>query len=201
MANRSLGWLTESTIMPRKSRKIEEVSNASMVGLHAALYQSEESLRNPDAVPKKRRHEASNLLKGAHNSGVKERDAKDEYDRDEARLISEALARKAELYDRMSSGKASVDARSEGLVDFELKQLTAPEPGSGTGDLRTVAPLQFAPPPPPGTEHADAARLAWERAAHEEMCKGVAAQPSSVREEMAAREASAAQRRWRRRRG
>lgn len=44
----SLGWLTESTIMPRKHRPIEGVGASSILELKAQLYRSqEESKRNP----------------------------------------------------------------------------------------------------------------------------------------------------------
>ena len=48
----SLGWLTESSIMPRKHRAIEGVGASSILELKAQLYRSqEESKRNPkDAV-------------------------------------------------------------------------------------------------------------------------------------------------------
>lgn len=44
----SLGWLTESTIMPRKHREIEGVGASSILELKAQLYMSqEESKRHP----------------------------------------------------------------------------------------------------------------------------------------------------------
>lgn len=44
----SLGWLTESSIMPRKHRAIEGVGASSILELKAQLYRSqEESKRNP----------------------------------------------------------------------------------------------------------------------------------------------------------
>lgn len=44
----SLGWLTESSIMPRKHRIIEGVGASSILELKAQLYRSqEESKRNP----------------------------------------------------------------------------------------------------------------------------------------------------------
>lgn len=48
----SLGWLTESSIMPRKHRAIEGVGASSILELKAQLYRSqEETKRNPkDAV-------------------------------------------------------------------------------------------------------------------------------------------------------
>ena len=45
----SLGWLTESSIMPKRPKRIEQVGKASMVDLRAALYASEESLQQGSA--------------------------------------------------------------------------------------------------------------------------------------------------------
>lgn len=45
----SLGWLTESTIMPKKQRSIEGVGPSSILELKAQLYQSqEESKKSKD---------------------------------------------------------------------------------------------------------------------------------------------------------
>ena len=46
----SLGWLSESALMPKRPKEIEDVSKASMVEMRAALYQSESAARQPDGA-------------------------------------------------------------------------------------------------------------------------------------------------------
>jgi hypothetical protein len=73
----SLGWLTESTVMPKKHKAIEGVGAASILDLKAQLYRTQEEARNSapaDAASgefrraKKRSGPADPL--GAKNSGV-----------------------------------------------------------------------------------------------------------------------------------
>ena len=139
---------------------------ASMIDLRAAVFATEEGLNRPDAG-ELRRHERERRKAGplglASNSGVAKRSAADTAEeRNEAQRIKDALARKAEQYERMARGEADVAVRSDGLVDFELKKLQAAD-GDG-------AYSEFAPPP--GSQHQEASRLAWERASHEELRRG-----------------------------
>ena len=162
----SYGWISESTILPKKPRQIEDVGMASMIDLRAAVFATEEGLNRPDAG-ELRRHERERRKAGplglASNSGVAKRSAADTAEgRNEAQRIKDALARKAEQYERMARGEADVAVRSDGLVDFELKKLQAAD-GDG-------AYSEFAPPP--GSQHQEASRLAWERASHEELRRG-----------------------------
>ena len=73
----SMGWLTESTVMPKKHKAIEGVGAASILDLKAQLYRTQEEARNsapPDAASgefrraKKRSGPADPI--GAKNSGV-----------------------------------------------------------------------------------------------------------------------------------
>jgi hypothetical protein len=45
----SLGWLTESAVMPKKHKAIEGVGAASILDLKAQLYRTQEEARNPTA--------------------------------------------------------------------------------------------------------------------------------------------------------
>nr|CAB3473818.1 unnamed protein product [Digitaria exilis] len=45
----SLGWLTESAVMPKKHKAIEGVGAASILDLKAQLYRTQEEARNPAA--------------------------------------------------------------------------------------------------------------------------------------------------------
>ena len=87
----SLGWLTESTILPKKAREIEDVGKASMVDLHAALYATEAIRSSQDptvrAAEERKRKEARSsgpadiLARGgaaSSNRGVSARAAADE---------------------------------------------------------------------------------------------------------------------------
>lgn len=193
----SYGWLAESTILPKKPRQIEEVGKASMVDLHAAVYATEEAVKRPDAGEQKRRQleqRAAGPLGLNRNSGVAERSAADTAEKhSEDQRVKDALARKAELYDRMARGEAEVSTRSDGLVDFELKSLSRPMasdllPGEfGRACAHEAAhpehreqPARAQPElaPPPGAEQREASRLAWERASREELRTGTRAAES-----------------------
>jgi len=145
----SLGWLTESTLMPKRSKEIEDVGKATMVDMRAALYQTESALKQPEgqasaalADQRRRREQRRDPLAASSNSGVSERDAaaSRQQREDEAR-VAEAMARKVAMYDAMARGEVPEETRAHGrsmsslaasassLVDFELKQL------QGDGDL------------------------------------------------------------------
>jgi transposase-like protein len=76
----SYGWISESTILPKKPRQIEDVGKASMIDLRAAVFATEEGLNRPDAG-ELRRHERERRKAGplglASNSGVAKRSAAD----------------------------------------------------------------------------------------------------------------------------
>ncbi|CAI5491800.1 unnamed protein product [Closterium sp. Naga37s-1] len=78
----SLGWLTESALMPKKQRVIEGVSAGSLVSLRAELYKSQEDAKRAKeeggAEPRVRRAGAGaeggpGDLFGGRNAGVEER--------------------------------------------------------------------------------------------------------------------------------
>ena len=76
----SLGWLTESTIMPKKHRAISGVGASSIMELKAQLYQSqEEAKKSKDfAGPDVEFHRAKKKISpldpfSAKNSGVEAR--------------------------------------------------------------------------------------------------------------------------------
>ncbi|CAO2178866.1 unnamed protein product [Urochloa humidicola] len=113
----SLGWLTESAVMPKKHKAIEGVGAASILDLMAQLYRTQEEARNPTApgavaaAPSggefrraKLRSAPSDPL-GAKNSGV---DARAHKDKLELKAVKDgsasyaALEKKAELYEKLS---------------------------------------------------------------------------------------------------
>ena len=102
----SLGWLTESALLPKRPQEIQDVGKASMVDLRAATYQSEEAVRQLDggaaataqAEERRRRARRADVLSAASNRGVAARDAADVAgEQDEALRVSEALKKKVTL--------------------------------------------------------------------------------------------------------
>ncbi|XP_073300488.1 uncharacterized protein At4g18257-like [Primulina huaijiensis] len=143
----SLGWLTESSIMPRKHRAIEGVGPSSILELKAHLYKSQEdSKRHPkESVQSADANYAQHLevhrakMKisaqdsfSAKNSGVDTRAAKDKL---ELKAVNDgsasyaALERKAELYDKLVRGEVSDEEESEKYcVNFFRKGVEQNEP-------------------------------------------------------------------------
>ncbi|KFK28503.1 hypothetical protein AALP_AA7G004600 [Arabis alpina] len=128
----SLGWLTESTIMPKKHRAIEGVGPSSIMELKAQLYKSqEESKQTKDFTGSDvQYHRAKERIAAkdsfsAKNSGVEGRALKDKLEfkavKDGAASYA-ALERKAELYDKMARGEVSdEEAEEKYCVDFSRK--------------------------------------------------------------------------------
>jgi hypothetical protein len=71
-----MGWITESTVMPKKGRVIEGVGAGSLVELRAQLYRSQEDARRVAAgeipAPTARAKGPKDPL-GSSNSGVEQR--------------------------------------------------------------------------------------------------------------------------------
>ncbi|PKA45710.1 hypothetical protein AXF42_Ash011051 [Apostasia shenzhenica] len=135
----SLGWLTESAVMPKKHKAIEGVGASSIVQLKAQLYRTQEETRKArDSAP-----DASEFLRakkkilppgtfGHKNSGVEARDKKDKL---ELKAIKDgsvsyaALERKAELYEKLANGELpDEEEREKYCVDFFQKSLGKVEP-------------------------------------------------------------------------
>lgn len=130
----SLGWLTESSIMPKKHRAIAGVGPSSILELKAQLYKSQEeaknanSSKNPDQLEF---HRAKKKITphdpfSAKNSGV---DARSHKDKLEMKAVKDgsasyaALEKKAELYDKLARGEISDEEDKEKYcVDFFNKK-------------------------------------------------------------------------------
>ncbi|KAL5716333.1 hypothetical protein ACHQM5_018044 [Ranunculus cassubicifolius] len=144
----SLGWLTESTILPKKHKSIEGVGASSILELKAQLYKTqEESKKSKDLAPDIEFHHAKKKILpydvlSQKNSGVDARAHKDKLEFKAARdgsLSYAALERKAAIYDKLVSGelpdeedreKYCVDFFQKGLVEDEIKQLPQDGPDS-----------------------------------------------------------------------
>ncbi|KAL0352869.1 UNVERIFIED_CONTAM: hypothetical protein Sangu_0868200 [Sesamum angustifolium] len=152
----SLGWLTESSIMPRKHRAIEGVGASSILELKAQLYKSqEESKRQPKEPIHSADHHYAQQLEvhrakkvisahdafSARNTGVDARAAKDKL---ELKAVKDgsasyaALERKAALYDKLVRGELSDEEDEEKYcVDFfrkglEQDQSQTPQPADAS---------------------------------------------------------------------
>ena len=103
----SMGWITESSIMPRRPKEINEVGKASMVDLHAALYATEAARSSQDpamrAAEEDRRRNAGKHSQdaglGRHaNRGVHARRARDDAaEADAEAKRQDALRHKADI--------------------------------------------------------------------------------------------------------
>lgn len=134
----SLGWLTESTIMPKKHRAISGVGASSIMELKAQLYQSQEEAKKSKefAGPDVEFHRAKNKISpldpfSAKNSGVEARAHKDKLqlkaEKDGSASYA-ALERKAELYEKLARGELSDEEEKEKYcVDFFGKRLEEDE--------------------------------------------------------------------------
>ncbi|PIN23451.1 hypothetical protein CDL12_03827 [Handroanthus impetiginosus] len=142
----SLGWLTESSIMPRKHRAIEGVGASSILELKAQLYKSQEEAKRHAKEPihsadhhyaqqlevhRAKKKIAANDSFSRKNSGVDARAAKDKL---ELKAVNDgsasyaALERKAELYDKLVRGELSDEEDQEKYcVDFFRKGLQQDE--------------------------------------------------------------------------
>ncbi|XP_021294072.1 uncharacterized protein At4g18257-like [Herrania umbratica] len=134
----SLGWLTESSIMPKKHRAIEGVGASSILELKAQLYKSQEEskkskeLSGPDveyhrAKTKIAPHDTFSLK----NSGVEARALKDKLELkavNDGSVSYAALEKKAELYDKLVRGELSDEEDKEKYcVDFFRKGIDQEE--------------------------------------------------------------------------
>jgi hypothetical protein len=114
----SLGWLTESALIPKEPKVIEGIGRASLLGLQAAVYEREQ--RGPATSLKRRRR----ALEMVRNEGVEARDAKDAFESSKGEptleLSSKRLIQKAQRYEAIVAGQEV--ARKELLVDFAVKE-------------------------------------------------------------------------------
>lgn len=134
----SLGWLTESTIMPKKQRAIPGVGPSSILELKAHLYKSQEESKKTKelAGPDVEFHRAKTKISApnsfsAKNSGVDARALKDKLELkavNDGSVSYAALERKAELYEKLARGEISDEEEKEKYcVDFFRKNVEQDE--------------------------------------------------------------------------
>ncbi|KAK1382063.1 putative coiled-coil domain-containing protein-like [Heracleum sosnowskyi] len=155
-AYESLGWLTESTVMPKKHKPISGIGASSIFELKAQLYKAQEESKNlgresnlpsscfehVDVYRAKKKIVAHDPF-AAKNHGVESRNHKDKLELkalNEGAVSYAALEKKAELYDKLARGELSDEEDTEKYcVDFSSK-IVQDEPqhpqgheASGTG--------------------------------------------------------------------
>ncbi|XP_057545586.1 uncharacterized protein At4g18257-like [Amaranthus tricolor] len=128
----SLGWLTESTIMPKKHKAIEGVGASSILELKVELYKSQEEAKKSKELSGTdvEYHRAKNKVSSndpfvRKNSGV---DARAHQDKLALKAVSDgsasyaALEKKAELYEKLARGELPDEEDNEKYcVDFFRK--------------------------------------------------------------------------------
>ncbi|KAL8259468.1 hypothetical protein R6Q59_027421 [Mikania micrantha] len=129
----SLGWLTESSIMPKKHRAIAGVGPSSILELKAQLYKSQEEVKSTNSnknsdqleVHRAKKKITSNDPFNRKNSGVEDRSHKDKLEMKAVKDGSAsyaALEKKAELYEKLARGEVSDEEDKEKYcVDFFTK--------------------------------------------------------------------------------
>ncbi|KAH1091065.1 hypothetical protein J1N35_018322 [Gossypium stocksii] len=144
----SLGWLTESSIMPKKHRAIEGVGVSSILELKAHLYKSQEESKKSkeltgsdvDYHRAKKKISAQDTF-SFKNSGVESRALKDKLELkavNNGSVSYAALEKKAELYDKLVKGELSDEEDKEKYcVDFSRKgfELEKSEPSKVDPDF------------------------------------------------------------------
>jgi hypothetical protein len=119
----SLGWQTESALLPSKAKPIA-VGDRSILSLKALLYQKEQqrSLKssNTDIDTQPSKHRNKEKDNNALQIGKKRKEISKPRDEEEEReeKARQALEAKARLYEEIEAGKASGAAA---LVDFKTK--------------------------------------------------------------------------------
>ncbi|RWR89098.1 Cytochrom_B561 domain-containing protein [Cinnamomum micranthum f. kanehirae] len=150
----SLGWLTESSIMPKKHKAIEGVGASSILELKAQLYKTqEEAKKAKDLTPDVEFHRAKKKIVphdvfAQKNAGV---DTRAHRDKLELKAVKDgsasyaALERKAELYDKLVRGELPDEEDKEKYcVDFFRKSVgqDETEQPEGNRDMSPGTPLE-----------------------------------------------------------
>lgn len=128
----SLGWLTESSIMPKKHKAIEGVGASSILELKAELYKSQEESKKSKELSgsdveyhRAKRKLTPNDPFSRKNSGVQARAHQDKLALkavNEGAASYAALEKKAELYEKLVRGELSDEEDKEKYcVDFFRK--------------------------------------------------------------------------------
>ncbi|XP_019082299.1 PREDICTED: uncharacterized protein At4g18257 [Camelina sativa] len=146
----SLGWLTESSIMPKKQRAIEGVGPSSIMELKAQLYNSQEEAKlNKDLNGSDAQyHRAKERIVAkdsfsAKNSGVESRNLKDKIEHKAVKdgaVSYAALEKKAQLYEKLVRGELSDEEGEEKYcVDFFRKGIEHEDPKPSRSYISSIS--------------------------------------------------------------
>jgi len=127
----SLGFLTESALLPSKAKKIN-VDSRSMLDLKAIVYEKEDQAKQTggESLRKSRGRQATGGRRGdsdvfqRSNKGVHARNQRDEEELEtmsKKQRAKAALERKAALYDKLQRGEIEDPEKHGFLVNFERK--------------------------------------------------------------------------------
>ena len=141
----SLGWQTESALLPSNSKPIN-VDGKSLVGLKALLYDQQQqrasghdtNVRNARNVYSKRKEDKATKSLLDHSSSEKNQTSKKKDDAEDEPNVLAALTAKSKLYEEISSGKVKLQSD---VVNFEDKV-----------DIESMQPkvrVEYVPPPLP----------------------------------------------------
>ncbi|TXG47895.1 hypothetical protein EZV62_027189 [Acer yangbiense] len=149
----SLGWLTESSIMPKKQRSIEGVGPSSILELKAQVYKSQEETKKTKELSgadvefhRAKKKMAPRDSFSAKNSGVDARAYKDKLELkavQDGSVSRAALERKAELYDKLK-GLAKEEAQQPQGRDDSADVLLGDE--DSKNDASTFFNVKFVAP-------------------------------------------------------
>lgn len=132
----SLGWQTESALLPSNSKKID-IDGKSIIGLKAIVYEKERSLHNSDPqfgnrckgrAALKDSSQGRKDVFSAKNKGISDRIKSDASSTDSTTTVKSkvqaSLKVKSELYNKLQSGLYgdSSNENSHFLVDFKSKE-------------------------------------------------------------------------------
>ncbi|KAH9312071.1 hypothetical protein KI387_027106 [Taxus chinensis] len=145
----SLGWLTESALLPKRQKAIGGVGVSSIVELRAQLYKTQEEAKRakegaPDNadVHRARKKPLPNDVFSVKNSGVEVRAHRDKLQLkavDDGSASYAALEKKAELYSKLVRGELPDEEDKEKYcVDF-LSKGVSEDTGQLEGDNKNDA--------------------------------------------------------------
>ncbi|KAL1222940.1 hypothetical protein V5N11_013411 [Cardamine amara subsp. amara] len=150
----SLGWLTESSIMPKKHRAIEGVGPSSIMELKAQLYKSQEEAKQTKDLTGSdaQYHRAKERIAAkdsfsAKNSGVESRALKDKIEMKAVKdgaVSYAALEKKAQLYEKLVRGELSDEEGEEKYcVDFFRKGIEHEDDPKPSSNSSISAPHEY----------------------------------------------------------
>eukprot|EP01032_Pedospumella_encystans_P017086 gene17086-19478_t len=141
----SLGWQTESALLPSNSKPIN-VDGKSLVGLKALLYDQQQqrasghdsNVRNARNVYSKRKEDKATKGLLYNSSTGKNRPLKEKEDGEDEPNVLAALTAKSKLYEEISSGKVKLQSD---VVNFEGKV--------NVESMQHKVRVEYVPPPLP----------------------------------------------------